>query len=132
MKGQISMEFLIILAVSIALLLMFMPIYSKVYNSIHLNVDKYVAKKNANDIITKIKILNGMENGSFFTFTVSPTTEYNLICVNKEFSLNYKEVEKPIKLSYKLPINCNGNLNIKNAQQIRLTKINNAISLTIQ
>lgn len=67
-KGQISLEFLVVLVAMIAILIVFMPVFSKLQKSVLLALDVYSASSKLNEFKTNVSMLNTLETGSSFIF----------------------------------------------------------------
>jgi uncharacterized protein (UPF0333 family) len=86
-KGQISLEFLIIITIMISILVLFMPIFVKVYNATLLSLDVYNAKNFISNFSTKVENLNVLENESYFTISIKPISNYEIKCNESKLSI---------------------------------------------
>lgn len=106
-KGQISLEFLIVLFVMIAILLIFMPVFSKLQGSLLLALDVYNASKSLQEFQTNVSMLNTLENGSSFTFEQNYIFDANFNCDNNVLTIGLANNYQSKSLSKELALNCN-------------------------
>lgn len=100
MKAQISLEFLVVLFAMIAILVIFMPVFAKLFNSSLLMIDVYNVSKNIHEFQANVSLLNTLENNSSFEMAFDFLYPVILECKNKEikFIISANTLEKELFL----------------------------------
>jgi len=109
MKGQMSLEFLVIVAVSISILLIFMPVFGKAYNSVTYALDLYQASGLIEQIDEDISILNTLNVGSFFTIKSNPMYSYLILCKKNDITITIASdfKKKTLSRTTNMNLDCN-------------------------
>jgi len=105
-KAQISMEFLVILLATVAILVMFMPIFSKLQKSVLFAIDVYNASSSLRELKTNVAILNSLDIGSSFVFELSFINVVDFKCNNKKAEFFLKNSLQTKNLSIDLDLDC--------------------------
>ncbi len=79
-KAQISMEFLVILLATVVILLVFMPVFSKLEKSTLFAVDVYNASNSLSDLKTGVLLLDTLAEGSTFEIDFSFVKPVHFSC----------------------------------------------------
>ena len=122
-KGQISLEFLVVLFAMLAILLVFMPVFSKLYSAVLLAVDTYNASNSLQELKTNVSMLSTLEQGSSFTFDLKFIHNVDFICQNRTMEFDIYSNLKTKKLSSKIQLNCNFHFNLKGKETFMANKI---------
>lgn len=99
-KGQISLEFLVVLFAMIAMLVIFMPVFAKLFNSSLLMIDVYNVSKKIHEFRANVSLLNTLEDNSSFEMSFDFLYPVTLECKNKEikFRIMANTLEKELFL----------------------------------
>ena len=83
-KAQISMEFLVVLLTTVAILLVFMPVFSRLQKSVLFAIDVYNASSSLRELKTNVAILNSLGVGSSFVWELDFINSVEFKCSNKK------------------------------------------------
>jgi uncharacterized protein (UPF0333 family) len=111
-KAQISLEFLVILIAMIAILIVFLPVFSKLEKSVLLTLDVYNASKYLNEFKSNVSMLNTLEIDSSFIFELNFIYDVYFYCQNKQLKLILGNEIKSKALITDLALNCDYSSNI--------------------
>jgi hypothetical protein len=128
-KGQISLEFLVVLFAMIAILVIFMPVFAKLFNSSLLMIDVYNCSKKIHEFRANVSLLNTLENESSFEMFFDFLYPVILECKNKEvrFIISANTLEKELFLPLDLDCDFSEIVNNKNI----LVKKNDDLNISI-
>ncbi len=100
MKAQISLEFLVVLFAMVAILVIFMPVFAKLFNSSLLMIDVYNVSKNIHEFQANVSLLNTLENNSSFEMAFDFLYPIILECKDYEvkFIISANNLEKELFL----------------------------------
>ena len=128
-KGQISLEFLVVLFAMIAILVIFMPVFAKLFNSSLLMIDVYNASKKIHEFRANVSLLNTLENNSSFDMSFDFLYPVTLECNDKKvkFIISSNTLQKELFLP--LDLDCNFSENVNN--KTILVKKNKKLNITI-
>gem|GEM_PF-4123679 len=128
-RGQISLEFLVVICITFALLILFMPIYTKIYDNSLLSLDYFQATKFANEFEKNTALLNTMSDDSYFIQRFDPLNKIELQCSDRNFSLMVIRKSLSKNISRVLPAECDGSLQIESYTEIKISKENKIIKV---
>ncbi len=133
-KGQISLEFLILIAAFLSAMLLFVPIANKAYNLGIFGIESAKAKNFTKELKQKIEEMNFLGNNSRIEIAANPATEWIVSIENKKIKIKIKndflEEEKTIEEEFKIEIEPLKIEKILNSKTIfALEKANNKIWL---
>jgi len=99
MKGQVSLEYLLILAGFCSALLIIIPTINFVTNNLFITNDTLLAKDISKTIYTQDSLFSFLENGSKKEFVFSPVKELSISKTNYEIKIStiQKEFVIPTK-----------------------------------
>lgn len=117
-NAQMSLEFLVILVAMIGILIVFMPVFTKLIKSIDLAIDVYKASQYLNEFKTNVSTLNTLEEGSSFVAEFGFVNPVDLECKNKHFKITVGSTFKPQVLNTALDLDCN--FSFKNTKKLSL------------
>jgi len=106
-RAQISMEFLVVLLATIAILIVFMPVFSKLQKSVLLAIDVYNASSSLQEFKTNVSILDSLEKGSSFVFELKFISDVDFKCNDKKAEFFLKNSLQTKTLSLDLDLDCN-------------------------
>lgn len=129
-KAQISMEFLIVLFIMILILLIFMPVFSKLQHSVLLAVDTYNAVKSINDFKANVSILNTLEQGSSFVFIQNYINPVVFKCESSAINLDINSKYLHKELSCKIALNCDFSYKIDKKTSFLVKKDTNILNIS--
>jgi uncharacterized protein (UPF0333 family) len=112
-KGQISLEFLVVLVAMIAILIVFMPVFSKLQKSVLLALDVYNASSKLNEFKTNVSMLNTLEQGSSFVFEYRFINNVQFQCKNNIVKFILANSVQSKEISLDLALNCDYDQNAK-------------------
>ncbi len=87
MKGQISLEFLLLMSAFISFLLLFTPLISKTFFSGIYALDSVKAKNFSDSFIVSARELNSMSNDSKITLNAKPLLKWKISYKNKKLNV---------------------------------------------
>jgi len=121
-KAQISLEFLVILVAMIAILIVFLPVFSKLEKSVLLTLDVYNASKYLTEFQSNVSMLNTLEIGSSTLFEMQFIYPADFSCQNNLIKLVLGNEIKTKELSKELALNCDFAFKIDKKASILLSK----------
>lgn len=121
-KAQISLEFLVILVAMIAILIVFLPVFSKLEKSVLLTLDVYNASKYLNEFKADVSMLNTLETGSSFVFNIKFIYSAKFSCEENILKFVLGNDVKSKVLSTELAMNCDFSYDIKKNANFLVTK----------
>ncbi len=120
-KGQISLEFLIVVLAMVSILIIFMPVFVKLMNALLLTIDTYNASKYLQEFQTNVNTLNTLDSGSSFKFELDFIKTAKLICHNNIIKIELNHKNNKI-LERELSLNCDFDLEINKKISFLITK----------
>ncbi len=103
-KGQISIEFLILIAAFLSSMLLLVPIANKTYNIGIFGIESAKAKNFAEQFKQKIDEMNFLGNSSRIEITANPSTKWNITInpdgIRIKIKNDYLEEEKTIETKF--------------------------------
>ncbi|MBU1120442.1 MAG: hypothetical protein ABIE23_00855 [archaeon] len=123
-KSQVSLEYLVVFSAFLSVLLLFLPLYSNLYNIALFALDVKQAKTFSQDIDFAVRELTVLAEGSEKTLTIKPLLEWQIESKANQFHVTIKskelEREETIKTSlnstlilYPITINKETSLQLK-------------------
>ena len=106
-KGQLSLEFLILLAAFFSVLLLFLPSIAKLHSSSMLALEKKKAVSFAEDLVQAISELQFLSDGSKKLIEINAYLEWQIGIGEKEISIEFSDSDKKISVNEILPIELN-------------------------
>lgn len=103
-KGQITLELLLIVAISISLIVLFLPIFTKISNFTMFTIDLYSSGKLINNIEKNYNIIDSLANGSIIKTNVNIIGKITIECNSSYLNIKLdtkgykKEIRKDIDL----------------------------------
>ncbi len=103
-KGQITLELLLIVAISISLIVLFLPIFTKISNFTMFTIDLYSSGKLINNIEKNYNIIDSLANGSIIKANVNIIGKITIECNSSYLNIKLdtkgykKEIRKDIDL----------------------------------
>jgi len=122
-KGQISLEFLVVLFAMIAILLVFMPVFSKLYKSVLLAVDVYNASNSLQEFKTNVSMLNTLEGGSSFVLELNFVNSVNFSCKDNIVQFIIDGAIRIKSLNIQIALNCDFESGLIKKSSYLITKI---------
>lgn len=111
-KAQLSMEFLVILLATVVILLVFMPVFTKLEKSTLFAVDVYNASNVLSDLKTGVLLLDTLAEGSTFEIDFGFVKPVQFSCSGNvakiEISNDINSETKTKTLETELALNCDG------------------------
>jgi len=133
-KGQISLEFLILMAAFLSAMLLFVPIANNAYNLGIFGIESAKAKNFAKELKQKIEEMEFLGNNSRIEITANPATKWIVSIENKKIEIkienDFLEEEKTIEEEFEIelePAKIEKSINSKTI--FALEKADNRISL---
>jgi len=105
-KGQISLEFLIVLLTMVVLLIMFLPSLGKLHKSSLLALDVYNATTYLNKLDVSLATLNALDVGSSFSIKMNFVYDSDFFCKDNKFGFNLNNSLKQKTLFLETSFNC--------------------------
>jgi len=121
-KAQISLEFLVILVAMIAILIVFLPVFSKLEKGVLLTLDVYNASKYLTEFQSNVSMLNTLEIGSSTLFEIQFIYPSEFLCNNKQITIILGNELKTKELSKDLVLNCDFSFKIDKKVRFLLSK----------
>jgi len=112
-KGQISLEFLVLLVAMIAILIVFMPVFGKLQKSVLFALDVYSASSKLNEFKSNVSMLNTLDMGSSFEFDYKFINSVKFECKNNKVNFIISNSDLNKALSLDLSLNCDFDLDTK-------------------
>lgn len=132
MKGQMSIEFLIIIGICLSLLVIFMPVFINLFDKVIFSLEIYNGTKFMSEMNSKINTLSALSNESYFTIRGPAIKDYNLSCKGDELILIIKYGSSLKDLKKKISLNCETQYLISNQNNIVLKKLDDKLLMILE